>query len=105
MTDTIFNPSGINQRQYKAIIRRIADTSPADQGIQAAREEAADAAIEQRAAEQIQLWDTDLILAALGTASRDTFMGRILRGEMISRGFGAAGLWIGHDAAREFWTP
>ena len=51
------------------------------------------------------MWDTDTILVALDTASRDTFLGRILRGEMISRGFGAEGQWIGHDTARDLWTP
>ena len=79
----------------RAAMRRM---SPADEGIAAARRDAAPPA---DLADEMQTWETENIMAVL---ENRVDLKRIMRKELIARGVGPLGKWVGFAKAEEQWV-
>ena len=72
--------------------------TPADLGMEAARHDAAPPA---DLADEMQTWETENIMAVLESR---VDLKRIMRKELIARGVGPLGKWVGFAKAEEQWV-
>jgi hypothetical protein len=62
-----------------------------------------DRATRKRVREQVQTWDVSMIRWAMADVDYNSALGTVLRDEMISRGIGDRGEWVGFERASDFW--
>jgi len=55
-------------------------------------------------ANALQTWDTDMLMSAIESAKRGGWLAQTIADELVSRGIGHDGMWVGVEKARRIWV-
>lgn len=60
--------------------------------------------VERNVWNALQLWDTNALIDGIACTKRGSWLARAIANELVSRGIGHDGEWVGFEKARRIWV-